>query len=223
MRLSETFVLYSAIGVACGVAFVRQPVGSSYTKVVKATLSLLFWPLLLPLLLPFSSRKPRTLQHWEPGPYHASIEALLQGVSSAIELTEQQSALSLDRERGAMEKLSSHLYRWDERIAELDSLLCQPDFDVEHSQKILEERQRYQAESATESARIHLANIKKLHELREKLANNVEEALALLERVRSQVTLLRFTGDSPVAMKREMEDVLALVNGWDESLSSSLW
>ncbi len=224
MRLTETVFLYGAIGVTCGIAFARQVDEATQAKYLKAFLSLVFWPLLLPLLLPKPfSRDVTWRRQMEKGPFHDSINSLLLSVNEALCQAEVHVSWPMERERYSMEKLSQHLYRWDGRIAELNGLFEQPDFNKEHAETMWIERQERGAKASAESARIHLANVCKLHELREKLVFNMEEALAMLERVRSQVTLLRFTGESSDEMKRDMEDILLLVDGWDDSLSSSLW
>ncbi|TNE48583.1 MAG: hypothetical protein EP343_15990 [Deltaproteobacteria bacterium] len=224
MRLTETVFLYGAVGVTCGIAFARQVDESPQARYLKASLSLLFWPLLFPLLLPRSVPRDVTWRkQWEKGPFHESIDSLLQSVNDALHQAEEHVSWPMERERNSMEKLSQHLYRWDGRIAELNGLLEQPDFNKEHAEALLVEREERGAKAPAESARIHLANVCKLHDLRGKLISSMEEALAMLERVRSQVTLLRFTGESSNEMKRDMEDILLLVDGWDDSLSSSLW
>lgn len=218
MRLAETLVIYALIGVASGIYLARTRAAQGFSFVALVLLSVVCWPLLLPLL-----SNPRTttqaLQLPQDGPYTSQIQLATDRILAAIDQAGTIAQPLLSNERNLINAVTQHLYHLNTRIAELQQTLTLPEFDQEQTSQALTQLQQGGAShAAQESTKIQLNNIIQLQDLLRQTRQQIEDSLALLGQIHSQITMLRFTNQSSCEADDKLSQLIHLLDGLQEGL-----
>jgi len=226
MRLTETFVLYGMIGFACGFYMARTKLEGFWKQVLFLLAAIPFWPLLLPMM---QGRGVLSYTRGEPifsetsllaGPYGKRIGQALLLIQATIEESGEWTRGVLSVEQ--LKSIGRQLHLLDTKIAEIVHTLKKPAFSSEKQEQLLRELQDEQSGSlAQESARICLKNIQQLQMLLQDYKRQMEDMLLLLERVHSQMTLLRFSTSRARHSHTELEQLILLVESLQEALPAT--
>lgn len=207
----ELAALYGAAGLA--LALRARP-----RTATDLALTALLWPLWLPL-----SRAERR-------PAAAPI-----GVSPAVTEHLRRLGEALDAARAPMRdgplaatlptaehiaRLGEHLARLDTRVQELDAVLATEEFDPARAERRLREAERGDGEVAV--ARVAAEGARRLGALRERARRERDELLSLCERLRVQVTVLRFAEAAEAARTDDLADLVAELLGRVEGAGEAL-
>ena len=209
MNIADLGVLYCLAGALSGVVVYRAQHQRGARAFGSAVLSVPLWPLWLPVLLA-STKVPHGV--------HASgatetEAALLEGYE-AVRNTPLEPLLP----RAAVDRLLRELRRATARSSELTNLLTKKGFD----RPAAEERVACLEQSAASprtlaSARLHLGNVARLHDLAARDRRALEEVSELIAALRTQLVFARYSGSSP----GEASDIVTEVWARVEMLGTS--
>jgi hypothetical protein len=204
VTLTDLGVLYGIGGVASAALvrrFTGKPKRESATSLL---LSLLLWPLWLPIAL--ASRKPSSLV----GPRLSSdTEVALLEAHAAVRGTPLEPLLP----RQALDRILSELARAGERHAELSELLARRHFDPKLAEARVARLTRDGAPARTlSSARLHLDNVERLAALRARDQRTFEELAELVLALRAQLVLAKFSESSASDVQGIVSEVWARID-----------
>lgn len=223
MRLTESLVLYGLVGLSCGIYQLRARAEGLVQQGLLLVLSVLFWPLLVPMLISKESEgsdisaeeKPP-----KPGPYREKIAHSIAQVDAAIGDAEGATGQLLRKEIKALDVIKRQLHWLDGRLLELMQLMEDPTFSEE---AIVEELAQAEASGAgamaLESLAIKLNNARQMSAIKAEYTQRMEDSLALLGRIHSQITLLRFASHEPSQLAASAEQLLTLLDSLQEASS----
>ena len=217
MRLTESLVFYSLVGLSCGVYQARMREDPTPTRALLLFLSIPFWPLLLPLLFP-SSRKvePATRERTplQPGPFHDEIRASIECVEDEMRRSEGAAGRLLSQELTMLDAITQQLHWLDGKLHELQGLLAQPTFSIEVIEaEYTDANAKGAGRMALESLKVKKQNAQQMKAFEEEYKGRIEDSLALLGRIHSQITLLRFSGEHQSHLSASLEQLLDLLDG----------
>jgi hypothetical protein len=111
-------------------------------------------------------------------------------------------------------RIEAEVVRREKRLSELETLLGKEAFDVERLEiRVQDLEKRGGSPRALSTARLDLDNVRRLSVLRDRDARALEELCALVEALRTQVTLARFSGSSAADIGGIVGEVWARVEG----------
>jgi len=210
--------LYAVLGTACAVAIYRRTGGSSRRRrLASAALAIPLWPLWAPIALTSSGAVSRSA-----GVRGAALErieaALLEGVDVCCG-TPLESLLSREVAIG----ITANVSRISARHTELSELLSQEGLDLEAAERRVDALERCAAPSdrGLLTARLHLESTKKLHAMRARDARALQELAELVEALRTQLILARFSGSSAEGVGGIVTEVWARVSALTEALDAT--
>jgi hypothetical protein len=206
VRLIDLGVVYALLGVACAVTVARR----HRRGAADLLLSLVLWPLYLPVVLAPPSRREEGTDAASGGEArirreHDLLLAALEGVRDPV-------AVKLLPRREHLARLAEHLSTLDAKVRELDEVLGQPEFEREAAERAVREAEP-QGGSALENATLALASVQRLETLRRRAATERDELLSLCTRLRMQVTVLRFAGAASTDVGDLVAEILGRVEG----------
>lgn len=210
MSLRDLFVLYIVFGCCFAIAIYRSSPETNASRFGSAALAVPLWPLWAPIAL--------TAKRGNDSPAHSThssaallrVEAALADAVASIQGT--PFATLLPKESAA--RIQAEVLRREKRLAELDALLAKEAFDVVRLEARLNELERRTGSSrALGTARLELDNVRRLVALRERDARALEELCTLVEALRTQVTLARFSESSAADIGGIVGEVWARVEG----------
>lgn len=212
MRLVDLLALYAVVGVACSVAvYLRQrPSRSAW---VSALVTVPLWPVWAPMVLTSPSEELRTRLRGR-GDTARRIEAAL---AEAMEAA-RGSRLSALLPEAAVESIVRAVEASDRRHGELTRLLARPGFDRSSASSRVEALSGSGRARALATARLHLANVERLHELRERDERSLADLVELVEALRTQLVLARFAGSTVEGVGDIVSELWARVEGLGEAL-----
>lgn len=221
MQLAFSLVFYLLVGLGSGwVQRKQSKPPETQPLLIHMLLFTLFWPLMLTLGQSPEPPKGQTSPETSPetplqkGPYSEQIEQGLDKTEAAITQLEGTAGKLLSREKEALAKTRQRLLFLDHQIAELDNLLKQSAFDKEAIQEQLERTKEATPARQYESLQVQLQTIEKLQSTKQEHIQELEEILAILTQIHSQLTLLRFTGrqEGINATLEQMLDLIASIH-----------
>lgn len=222
MSLRDLAFLYLLAGLACAVAVYRASTESRGRAAAAAALTVPLWPLWAPIALTTTRRSPGASSASPfggfPGrPDASSVEGAAARVKAALrEGVEACAGTSfaslLSRDAGA--RIEAEVTRAAARHAELTGLLRQDAFDAAAAaRRVADLEQSGASPRAISTARLHLENVRRLVELRDRDAHALEELSDLVQALRTQLVLARFAGSSVEGVGGIVSEVWARVEG----------
>jgi hypothetical protein len=195
--LAEGAVLYLLIGAGCALAFVLRSSGARHPA--DAALLLAVWPLYAPFLLSTETVAPGG------GRRSDFLEAIQRASGTPL------ASLLPSAETAA--GLNARVVAAEHRVAEIEHLLSQPDFDegaaLTRSQDLEARGESLAASIAATRAR----NIRQLVQLRDRFRRELSEINELLAQLRLQAELVRLAGAADGGSREVVQTLLARVDG----------
>lgn len=207
MRLIDLTVVYLIVGMACAVAVARRPHEGARARTTDALLSLALWPLYVPVLL-----APPPPPRPAPGTADPAIAREHALLLAAVGAVREPTIAGLLPTRAQLDLLATELHTLDGKVRELDEVLAQSDFDPQRAERHLREAVRAGTTSA-DNARLMHESIRRLTGLRARAARDRDELLSLCQRLRMQVTVLRFAGTSAEDVGCVVAEILGRIEG----------
>lgn len=210
MRLTELVLVYGLVGVGCVVAvFVRSP--ASRTP-LDGLLLFAMWPLYTPFaLMSFGAgahrASPRLAANSRAGAFVAALDR-----ARSTPLAE------LLPDAAAAAALSERLDNAESRVAEIDRLLDDPDFDEAAA---AERRAAFEAAGdrfGASTAASRIQNIARLRRMRDHYDRELRQIEELLSQLRTQAEVVRLAGAMDDGTRDLVVDLIARLEGLDEVL-----
>lgn len=214
MTLSDLGVLYAVAGVVSGALVQRRTRHTGRRALLNLGLAVVLWPLWLPVALASAEARPlaRTLVG---GSAATDTEAALLAAHESVRDGPMEGLLPRD----AVTRIVGELRRASERHGELGALLARPDFDLQAAEGRVLQLERENGSSRTlSSARLHLANVRRLSALRARDQRALDELLELSRALGTQLMLAKFSGSSA----NDAGDIVSEVWARVEVLGSAL-
>ena len=223
MTFATTIVFYLTFGVGVAVAVsLRDRRRPSNRQLFRVAAAVLFWPLYFPLLL-------------EHAPDAASAEnsgSLLAEPSDSLARAIGQVECELDAALGSLDGwaegvLVDERQRLDElrkawrsqaaRVRELDRFLAQPEaITLEASAFSLSGQKAASSDRRNKSERGRLENIRRLHELRRRMFDDLSATLAWVRELVTMIHLAKFSGAPASRAEELVSQIAAAVEGLRE-------
>jgi hypothetical protein len=192
--------LYLLLGVAAAVLTSRR--GERKLSATDLALCLIAWPLYVPLLLgPDAHDRRRPTE--APGKDYGLL-------LDAIGAIDDPTLASLLPSPAQLSPLGRQLELLAARVCELDDVLSRDELDPARLES---------AATSAQDARVLRSSIDRLRELRTKASAEREELLSLCRRLRVQITVLRFSGQTPEDVSGLVAQLLGRVEGLGAALS----
>ncbi|MBK9266887.1 MAG: hypothetical protein IPM54_44830 [Polyangiaceae bacterium] len=212
MSLRDLLLLYVVFGCCFAIAIYRSSPETNANRLGSAALAVPLWPLWAPIALTAKRGDATGTLAQSPGSSGAleRVKAALADAVASIQGTPLATLLPPE----SASRIEAEVVRREKRLVELDSLLGKEAFDVTRLEARVRELERSGGSSrALSTARLELDNVRRLGALRERDARALEELCALVEALRTQVTLARFSGSSAADIGGIVGEVWARVEG----------
>lgn len=225
MHLQDALWLYLTIGVLSCSGFWWWSQDPPIQRLTQAGLNVVFWPMMWPLLWDLYQKylmRTRPRSHFEApqkrkalGPQSDEMQKLLWELDEAFAHAPTLGQLHTTLEssqpiRQGLEELLS-------RDAELNALLTQERFSLERAQARIEQAQNQQDPVLIEHAQSGLLHIQQLHGLQKQLKQRLHAIFWQLERLITQLALLRFTQTDANEAQEALIHLLDLLESWNET------
>lgn len=209
MSLRDLCLLYLVFGCCFAIAIYRSTPETNSNRLGSAALAVPLWPLWAPIAL---TAKRSDKPHMKDGSSLA-LERVKAALSDAVASTRGTPLATLLPPESAL-RIEAEVVRREKRLAELDMLLGKEAFDVGRLEvRIRDLEKRGGSPRALSTARLDLDNVRRLSALRDRDARALEELCALVEALRTQVTLARFSGSAAADIGGIVGEVWARVEG----------
>ena len=217
MSLGDLGILYVIAGAALAFAVLRRSPSRDAAAWASAAVTIPLWPLWAPVALT-AARGRRPVASPPTTDAARRIEAALrEGVEACA-----GSALSALLSAEAARSILAEVAGTEARRTELDALLSRPAFDRESVRARLTELERASSPPrALATARLHVENVDRLHDLRERDRRALEEVADLVEALRTQLVLARYAGSSVEGVGGIVSEVWARVEGLGAAMEES--
>lgn len=212
MSLRDLCLLYLVFGCFFAIVIYRSSSEAHGARLGSAALAVPLWPLWAPIALTAKhADKPRySVAGSGPSGTLERVKNALADAIAAIEGTPLATFLPPE----SASRIEAEVVRREKRLAELDALLGKEAFDVGRLEaRVRELEMRGSSPRALSTARLDLENVRRLSALRDRDARSLEELCALVEALRTQVTLARFSGSSAADIGGIVGEVWARVEG----------
>jgi hypothetical protein len=205
--------LYAVAGVASGALIAKKTRQSGQHAALSIVLSIVLWPLWLPVALASVQARP-TL---DPA-LRTSTEAALIEAHESVRDGPLEGLLP----RAAIDRIVEEVRRASERHRELQSLLGRGDFDRAAAEERVSALTREGASARTlSSARLHLANVRRLEALCARDQRALDELFELSRALGTQLLLAKFSGSSATGASDIVSEVWARVEVLGSALDPS--
>jgi hypothetical protein len=206
--------LYALAGVVSGAFVQRRTRHTGRRALLNLGLAIVLWPLWLPVALASAGARPLALTS-VGGRAPTDTEAALLAAHESVRDGPMEGLLPRD----AVTRIVGELRRASERHGELGALLARPDFDLEAAEsRVLQLERERGSPRALSSARLHLANVRRLSALRARDQRALDELLELSRALGTQLALAKFSGSSA----NDAGDIVSEVWARVEVLGSAL-
>jgi hypothetical protein len=206
MTATGVLLLYALVGLACGVAVLRRSPSIAVGTVCSAVLVVPLWPLWAPFAL--GSGGVRTPLHPATDEVVARIDIALSAAVAASAGTPTSTVFNQKIADG----VASEVARVVQRLRELSLLASSSDLAA--ARKRLEELvHEGSSERAVATARLQFESLERLAELRAADTRALAELADLLEVLRTQLTLVRFTGSTADDAQAVVTELWARLEG----------
>lgn len=212
MSLRDLLILYGIVGLACAVAVLRRGSVTGARAAASAAATVLVWPLWAPFALGApDKRAPRaTSNHGAQHEAVARVEIALTEAVGAVAATPMSEVFSAK----TAERISAEVARVAVRLDELTALTTRAGFDADASSRHLRELEaRGAPERTLVTARLQHDSLTRLQQIRAADAQALEELAELLEALRSQLLLARYSGSSAEGAGAIVSEVWARLEG----------
>jgi hypothetical protein len=221
VSLRDLLVLYAVLGMACAIAVLRRASAMDASTVVSAVAAVVVWPLWAPFALgtPRPAR-PHAGAHGGPATGSvARIERALADAVSAVAGTPMSDVFSAK----VAARIAAEVSRVAARLDELSALTTHAAVDAQASARHIQELEaRGASERAVATARLQHDSFMRLHQLRGADAQALEELAELLEALRTQLLLARYSGSSADGAGAIVGEVWARLEGLGVAFDSGL-
>jgi hypothetical protein len=207
MRLIDLAGLYALVGVACAVVIVRRSGSLTRERALDATLSLVVWPLYVPALLS-PMPPPRALVGLVDPAIAREHALLLRAVASVTE----PAVATLLPSAPQLARLATEMTTLDAKVRELTEVLSHPDFDDARAKRLVAEAERDGGPALSHAKQVR-GSIERLSRMRARAAHDRDELLSLCQRLRIELTVLRFAGSAPADVGDVVGEMLARLEG----------
>ncbi|MCB9639111.1 MAG: hypothetical protein H6727_09485 [Myxococcales bacterium] len=227
MHLQDALWLYFAVGiVSCG-GFWWWSDAPPLQRIAHIGLHVVLWPIMWPLLWdmyrkhypeesPKLSKIAASTALWgSQSPQAQELQRLLQELEEAFEKAPDLGQLhtTLETSQPIRQGLEALLAQ----ETELGVLLSQERFSLERARVRLEQAQAQQDTGLLEHAQSGLLHIQQLHDLQKKLKTRLDAIAWQLERLITQIALMRFTQADANQAQEALLHLLELVEIWNET------
>ena len=208
MKLFDLTLLYLIVGTACAVALYLRDPGRGRASIMNALAAVPLWPLWAPIAWAAhdqpTSNPPRAEDRL------TQLRAALDEVNACIARTPLEHVLNHD----VTDTILSEAERVSARNAELVRLLEREEFDLGKAQAELEslERQNASARSLA-SARLHLENLRRLHQLATRDERALEELMSLVAALRTELIVVVLSGSSSAGIDGIVKELWTHIEG----------
>lgn len=195
MSLRDLLVLYGIVGVACAIAVLRRGSATGPRAAASAFATVLIWPLWAPFALGApSSRAPRAGSG--SGAQHEAVRRVEVALAAAVDAVAGTPMSEVFSAKIAA-RIAAEVARVAERLDELTALTTRSGFDAQTSARHLRELEASGAPERTlVTARLQHESLARLQQIRAADARAIEELAELLEALRAQLLLARYSGSS---------------------------
>jgi hypothetical protein len=217
VRLVDLMILYLAVGVAAAIAVYRR---SDRSRSARGTAFAMvpLWPLLAPIAWTPTGRN-RDPRARLPSDAVSRIEIALDEGAASVIGTPLERLLNAESARTILDEVR----RVSARRAELLELLSRDAFSLKGAEENLALLERGGATGrARASARLHLENVARLHELAERDARVLEELSGLATALRTQLVLVRMSGSSAEGVGDIVGELWSRIEGLREASDEAL-
>ena len=189
MSLRDLLVLYAIIGVACAIAVLRRAPTAGARTMTSAVATVFVWPLWAPFAL--GTAKPAGPRRGQESGSLGRIERALADAVAAVAGTPMSDVFS----QKTAARIAAEVARVAARLDELSALTTQVAFDAHASARHLKDLEaRAAPERTVVTARLQHDSLLRLEQLRGADAQALEELAELLEALRTQLLLARYSG-----------------------------
>lgn len=212
MSLRDLLILYGIVGLACAVAVLRRGTTTGARAAASAAATVLVWPLWAPFALGGPPRRvSRTTS--SQGPQRDAVRRVEIALAEAVDAVAATPMSEVFSAKTA-ERISAEVARVAERLDELTALTTRAGFDAEASAQHLRELEaRGAPERTLVTARLQHESLARLQQIRATDAQALEELAELLEALRSQLLLARYSGSSAEGAGAIVGEVWARLEG----------
>jgi hypothetical protein len=219
MNLRDLLALYAVVGVACAIATLRRANSIRTRSVAAAVAMVAVWPFWAPFALATPPQRTTRAAPRPPGPgVLARIERALDEAVAAAADTPMSEVFSPK----VAARIGAEAARVAARLEELDTLSARAGFDAEASaRRVVELEARGAPELAVATARLQHGNLTRLVELRAADAQALEDLADLLEALRTQLLLARYSGSSADGAGAIVSEVWARLEGLGAAFEGS--
>ena len=198
MTLAGLAIVYIAIGIVAAIAIAirRRRVGP-------AALAVVLWPLELPFALARDDAPN--------GREAAFLDALRRAAATPLG--------GVLPDEAAARALAARLGHAANRVREIDAVLTRPEMSEPAARARLDDlRRRGATPGAIAAAGSRLDNLRRLRQLRDRCAAELEEVGELIDQLTAQAELVRLSGTADPAGGELVRELVARVEGLDQML-----
>jgi hypothetical protein len=209
VSLRDLLVLYGVVGLACAIAVVRGSPAGGARALGSALATIFVWPLWAPFALGgATSRSPH--RGTAPTAALSRIQRALDEAVSAVAGTPMSEAFSPK----VAARIGAEVARVAARLDELSTLTARSGFDADASARRLRELEASGApERTVVAARLQHESLTRLAQLRGADAQALEDLAGLLEALRTQLLLARYSGSPAEGAGAIVAEVWARLEG----------
>lgn len=212
MSLLDLGLIYLVVGAGCAVVVYRRTAGDLRQRAASAAMALPLWPIWAPIAL--IDDRPRRSRASDRA---ARIEEELTRSVEAARGSPFEVLLPTE----AAGRIRGEVADAMKRIAELDAVLAQPEFDLDEAERRVSELTETGASKrALRTAVLHRNNVARIQALRDRSVRGIEELAELVGALRSQLVLARYAGSSPEGVGGIVAEMWARVEGLGEALDA---
>jgi hypothetical protein len=211
MSLRDLLVLYGVVGVACAIAVLRRAPSVGAHAVTSAVATVFVWPLWAPFAL---GNPPPRAPAARPGqPDHAAVARIERALAQAVHAVAGTPMSDVFSPKVAA-RISAEVARVAGRLEELRELTTRAGFDVDASARHLRElEERGAPERTVVTARMQHESLSRLQQIGAADAQALDELAELLEALRAQLLLARYSGSSAEGAGAIVSEVWARLEG----------
>jgi len=212
VSLRDLLILYGIVGLACALAVLRRGTATGARAAGSALATVLVWPLWAPFALGAPSpRVPRAPSG--SGPQHDAVRRVEVALAEAVDAVAGTPMSEVFSAKIAA-RISAEVARVAERLDELTALTTRAGFDAQASAKHLRDLEgRGAPERTLVTARLQHDSLARLQQIRAADAQAIDELADLLEALRAQLLLARYSGSSAEGAGAIVTEVWARLEG----------
>ncbi len=211
MSVRDLLLLYGFVGVACAIAILRRSPAMTARAVSSAMAAVVVWPLWAPFAL--GTARPRGTSAAGPPAESPALRRISRALAEAVDAVAGTPLAEMFSPKVAV-RIEAEVARVSARMGELAALVTRADFDADASARHLRDLEACGAPERTlATARMQHESLTRLTELRDADAQGLDELAELLEALRAQLLLARYSGSSAEGAGAIVAEVWARLEG----------